>query len=553
MSNPKQLWLHVQTQLPDYIRGDPAYAQLLKFLELYWEWAQLEGSNNPVELIANAEANKTIDATIDAFVTYFAQTYLDDFPLIYDPAEASPTVKAHKRAQICRLIKHADELYVSKGMEDSFRTVFRVLYDEEIDLFYPKTVILKPSDGHWREDITVKITIDSGDINAFDLEYGSASVVESVDAAGTILTGGRGTIESIVAVNTYHELYFTPGSLVNITKEYQTTSGKTAPFSPGNKVQLTMGSTSVVGTILPVVSVTSVADAVGGHFVGDVITAGSSMPVLDTNTKLVVKSVTANGTIKAFNVVQSGWDLTPDQTILYDAALNVVGSCTVGGLTYYPGAYKTVEGVNPGFLSDQIKVRGPLSIKSLPYGHTPDEYYQEFSYVIKSAVNPDEWEPTIRALLHPAGYQVFANVQFQPLSTGGSDLLGLYRYNQDNVNDLDAYSDYKYHVVNVLPFSTADVVFTDSKAPTPLGPTLQSLNRFMYTFPAYAGGNQPYGAQIPSSVSATPALSLVAWHSSSVGTTPNSVFANLIVGNFFAGNAPKVKSNVMPQPYVIVS
>lgn len=549
--NPNQLWVQIQNQLPDYIRSDPAYAQLVTFLNAYYVWLQTTGQ--PIQVIADTQTNLSIDDTVDAFVEYFSHQYLDNFPLLYDPTETDPTIKAHKREQIKRLIKHADQLYISKGTDDSIKMLFRVLYGEEINLFFPKTVLLKPSDGHWYEAITIKISIVSGNINAFDLTYGSALALESVDGTNNTLTGASATIESFQAIHNYYELFITPGTLIGPTKAYSTVSGNQFAFTPGNKVILTLGGSTVIGTIFPVPSLFTINDTVGSHAVGDSIYVGNSLAILDTNILLQVKSVDTTGHIKKINVIDSFSDISSGYTYLYDRFNKVVGTCTIGGLTYYPGVYKTVEGVDLGFLSDQIKLRGPMPVKSLPEGHAAQEYYQEFSYVIQSSVSPQEWLPTVKALLHPLGYQLFGDIQIHPTTTGGFDLLGLYHFNKDTVNDVDVYSAYKYHLVNVLPFSTPNVLQLDSQPSNVLGPSLQSLNKFMMVSPPYVGGNTSYGATIPSSTAAFSGVLVVpAWSSSCIGSTQIKDFANLVVGDFFNGAAPTKRSNIMPQPYVLI-
>jgi hypothetical protein len=553
--NPKQLWLHTQNQLPDYIRSDPAYSNLVAFINAYYEWVQLTGQ--PVQVIADNASNLSIDDTTDNFIKYFANQYLDGFPLLYDVDETDPVVKAFRRQQIKRLIKHVNELYISKSTDDAFRMLFRVLYDEEIVIFYPKTVILKPSDGRWKEDITIKITIDSGDIDSFDLTYGSAVATESVDGTNTALTGARATIESILAVGIYHELHITPGSLVGSTKTYQFTSGNPYPFTPGHKVLLTMGDITVVGTILPVVSLITIvprSTQVGVQAVGAILHPGSTSLLQDSTATLSVKSIDDDGKAKAISVVNSGYQVPSSYTNLYDAFDNLVGTCIIGGLTYYTGRYVSWEGVFPGFLSDQIKIRGPLSIKSLPNGHTLAEYYQEFSYVIKSPIPPRLWDATVRKLMHPIGYEVFGDMLFWPSATGGANLLGLFDFNTDDINDLDEYYDYLYHQLYILPYSTEFVVMVNSQATNVLGPTLQTLNRFMMTFPPYETGNTNYGANVPiSSAGFGGATAVVAWDVDSLNSTQMKDYADLIVGDFFAGNAPLQKSNITAQLYMIVT
>ena len=567
-TNPKQLWLHLQNQLPDWIRHDPAYSQLVTFLNVYYEWLQTTGQ--PIQAIADTEANLNIDDTIDAFVKYFAAEYIADFPLLYDPDETDPTTKAHKRQQIKRLIKHADELYISKGIDDSFRMLFRVLFGTEIELFFPKTVILKPSDGHWIEPVTLKITVDSGDIEAFDLTYGSALVTESVDGTTSFLTGASATVESITNLGAYYELHLTKGSIVSSTKAYQASSGYLYPFAPANKVRIASGAGTVIGTILPVASLWTMiprASQVGAWQVGDTLYAcHGTYPAITYNTGVTftVRSIDENGKVKALDVADSGTDLAAIDTAIaagvgHPSAGRAVASLTRGGLTYYAGDWIVVDAAYPSFLSDQIKIRGPLSIKSQPNGHSAAEYYQEFSYVLKTPVTPNLWRNTVKGLMHPAGSVVFGDMLFWPTSAGGRELLGMFDRNTDDVNDLDVYFDTMYHQIKVLPFSTEFVVNTDSEGANKLGPSYQSFNRFMMTWPPYAHGNTLYGAYVPTSTddfdSEWPGgvIEVRAWSADALSVHNIRDYANLVVGDFYNGNAWVKKSNVGIQAYVLIN
>lgn len=550
--NPQQVWYGIQNRLPDYIKSDPVYSQLTVFLNLYYEWLQTSGM--PLEVISDTPSNLDIDETIDTFVGYFAEQYLDNFPLLYDPLESDPTIKAHKREQLKNLVKHANDLYISKGTDDSIKMLFRVLFGVEITLFFPKTVIFKPSDGHWQTPITIKIAVISGSISAIDFTYGSVSAVESIDGTTNTLTGASATIETIVAKGNYNELFITQNTLNGVTKSYAARSGISAAFSPGNKVIITSGATVVVGTIFPVPSTFTIADTFGSHLVGDSVFVGNAGGTIDTNIKLSIKSVDLTGKIKKINVIDSASDIAAGYTFLYDLLNRQIGTVTIGGLTYYPGLYEPVNGVNLGFLSDQLKIRGPLSIKSLPNGITPQEYYQEFSYVIKSPISLKFWKSTVLGLLHPSGYQLFGDVALNPVSASGFDLLGMFHFNRDTVNDLDIYGAAKYHEILVTPYTTLLVQAWISQPANILGPTLESLNKFMMVSPAYAGGNTYYGATIPASTAAfSGTLDVPAWGASNIGSTQIKDFANLTVGNFYNGLSRTFRSNIMPQPFIIVT
>jgi hypothetical protein len=89
--------------------------------------------------------NQDIDTTtLSGFYEYFRREVLSDFP---------SEILADKRL----VVKRIKDLYQSKGSKLSFKLLFRILYDEEIDFVNPADFILKTSDGRWVRDQLVNI------------------------------------------------------------------------------------------------------------------------------------------------------------------------------------------------------------------------------------------------------------------------------------------------------------------------------------------------------------------------------------------------------------
>jgi len=571
MINYKQLWLLAQYQLPDYLRHDKNYDKLVAFLEAYFAFLQEENELYGAEIISNMDLNRSIDTTLDAFVDHFTKEFLENFPIILDPDETDPQIKEQQRKQINRVVKHASDIYTSKSVEDAYKALFRILYDEEIEFFYPKTVILKPSDGKWRTPITVKIyNLSGADIGDFDLTYGSATATDLTPT--DVATGARATVESIIAATTglglTYELFLTPDSIVKPTREYSDSpAGFAYPFKPGNKVKLQLGDLIVYGTVVPVTSLLTVNDTFEGHTAGEALFAGDDINPNNASVVLEVKSVDANGRIKAVNVIDSGYNLTTAQDKIIDGNGDVVGSIIRGGLTYYPGTYTDID----GFLSDQIKLRGPLPNKAYPSGHIPQEYYQEFSYVIRTSVAMSDWSDAVRKILHPIGYEVFGDVMIRPsVESGGRSLLGMYTYNTNDVDDLDvAHGGYLYHLLTIMIvhwlqvkatlWSQSDVEVSLNLMLVPsasnlLGPTLESINKFKFVIPPYTAGSQYYGATIAASNAAMPGnLAVPAWDADTNSNSQIIHFRSLRVGDFFDGKAKVTKSNFCPETYVKIT
>jgi hypothetical protein len=133
----------VSSQVPDFIRAD--HPKFQRFVELYYQWLE----NNSATGISNTAGNtiyhamnldkyRDIDDTPDEFLRYFKDELLPYFP-------ENPTL------DIKKILKGAREYYSKKGSEESLKWLFKVLYNVDIEVNYPKEQILITSDGKWKK------------------------------------------------------------------------------------------------------------------------------------------------------------------------------------------------------------------------------------------------------------------------------------------------------------------------------------------------------------------------------------------------------------------
>lgn len=122
----------VAQQLPEFIRAD--HATFVAFVEAYYAW--MEESGNAINRSGLLLQSLNVDTTLDEFIDYFCHQFL-------------PGIPQHLITNKAFLIAHAKEFYRTKGTENSFKLLFRLLFDEEITISYPKDLILRVSDGKW--------------------------------------------------------------------------------------------------------------------------------------------------------------------------------------------------------------------------------------------------------------------------------------------------------------------------------------------------------------------------------------------------------------------
>jgi alpha-tubulin suppressor-like RCC1 family protein len=148
MSLSKKTSVKIAQQLPEFVRDDLNYQNFVLFLEAYYEWLETQYTANANSTIVSTTSQGItygsknilnyvdVDETLDEFVQYF----LNDF-LPYIPVEIS----TDKR----KLLKISKQFYQSKGTENSYKFLFKVLYDANIELFNTNDAVLRASDGKW--------------------------------------------------------------------------------------------------------------------------------------------------------------------------------------------------------------------------------------------------------------------------------------------------------------------------------------------------------------------------------------------------------------------
>ena len=118
---------NVANSFPQVYRNDAP--ELVEFTQAYYEH---------LDSVLTLDYFKItdLDSTYDEFIKFFQRKYLADIEL---PDNISPRI----------LIKHITDLYKRKGSEESIRLLFKMFFDENIELFYPSTSLLSPSNSDY--------------------------------------------------------------------------------------------------------------------------------------------------------------------------------------------------------------------------------------------------------------------------------------------------------------------------------------------------------------------------------------------------------------------
>lgn len=289
----------IETQLPDFINSD--HPQFKRFLELYYQWME---QNNP-DGISNTAGNtiyhamqmenyRDIDQTPPEFVKYFKDELLPYFP-------ENTSLSTEK------IIKAAREFYSKKGSDESLRWLFKALFDEDIEINYPKEQIFIASDGKWILPRAFRITVTEQNKHVnpdllerrivFGTSSGATCVVESANR-NVDPTNGKEILEVYIS---NIKKYFENGETIEI--EYVDENGSTQIFR--ERIIGTLSNIRVDSNIR-----TDPQQRRRGLFynVGDpvVITGGLNITPEANDAAAIVNDV-SQGSIEAVNMLFAGY------------------------------------------------------------------------------------------------------------------------------------------------------------------------------------------------------------------------------------------------------
>lgn len=185
----------VPSQLPEYIRDDPSYANFIAFIQAYYEWLEQDG--NVLNTTKKVLSYDDIDQTTDEFLAYFTNDFLQYFP---------EDVLVDKR----KAVKFARELYQSKGTLASYKLLFKVLYNSEFNLFLTNDAVLKASDGLWYQPKSIRLlSSDTRFFESINYSSGNYRVIGET-------TKALATIENVKLNNGKIEIFIS-----NMTRQFQ--------------------------------------------------------------------------------------------------------------------------------------------------------------------------------------------------------------------------------------------------------------------------------------------------------------------------------------------
>ena len=381
----------VEGLIPRQLISDSA--ALIEFLKEYYRFLNQE--NNPSYVINNLLNNRDLDTAVDEFITLIHNEIGSGFVknLIGDKQN---------------LYKHIQEFYRAKGSLDSFQLLFKLLFDTNVEITLPKDKILVASGGKWNQQTSIFISATVGDPLSL---YGK---IITISSSSDSLEVEVERIQRVTEGEDYYEIFITKN-----TEIYRIITGAT------------INQYGVVASVINSLNTIEVIYAGQNFEVPQYV----NIEYQSTGTKFRISELIGNGVDK-LKIISYGIGYTnnfyarivPRVEVIGGVDLVVIDEANLvteqgnepthailkfsnGPVALYTGEYSTTD----GFLSDDIYLQD-------------NYYYQQYSYVIKSGIQIDNYRNIVRKTVNPAGMIFFGKFEITNLFDVSENINSLIRY-----------------------------------------------------------------------------------------------------------------------------
>lgn len=423
----------VSKQIPEFARED--YPAFVAFIEAYYEYMDKKsftvGASGPTYSGGNQQRNlesiRDIDDTLDEYIQFF-KNELDIFGDNYTYIDQK------------LFLRKVKQLFLAKGVEASYKFLFKLLYNKVADVSYPWDSVLKASDGKWQQEMSIFVDMSSGDATTLPgnrisilgtnliikvyverVKYIRENIYEvfiNKNYYGNILVGQTISFNGIT------------GTIIPTTVSYQVAQPGSGYKIGDLIVGVTVSGGITIEQLLKVTKVNSTGGVVNvvtirygcGYEAGfyllksnQAITTESLLTIDKNSTRQY--SIPNNSTVEKYD--DFGYLLNPNYsevpyndpsyagTLLqqfYEESLSGQGlnpdylliRFDIGAVAKYQGHYNS----NDGFLDDDIYIQ--------------DSYrWQKYSYLITVDESLSKYKSLIKSYLHPAGVALFGEYQIQ--------------------------------------------------------------------------------------------------------------------------------------------
>ena len=425
----------IVNRFPSFVKRN--YQQFVLVMQLYFEWLEKEGN-----------------------VLHYLESYLDEFDTSNEQSKYWNSILADLGFMYQRpisiehrqLVVFLRDYYASRGSRQSAYFLFKLFFNEVVEVNYPRDQMLVSSFSEYKSDLIMYTSFDNN----------NSQVLRKInDGASNFDLVGYGLLSKSYCNIEYVDIFkYGPKSYMKM--RITTTS----EFIPGETIKIFSNDWHIQETILPTINITVKKQGKEKFIPGEEITGINSI-----NTgKIIVKSVTKGG-IDSLTIISGGQDyevndviLSTEKCGLFATVEEVDASGTITKIKLHNGGYnldhlptlyvKTKVGsgaefkttsnsignikriiiVDPVF-TDYPNTQHELTFKDTTFrlssiavfetqkyrrdskgiiginGIITDSlYYQQYSYRLDSNVPLHEYKDIIMNEIHPPGYILFARM-----------------------------------------------------------------------------------------------------------------------------------------------
>jgi hypothetical protein len=338
---------NIEGLLPRQLISDSA--ALIDFLKEYYRF--LNQDDGPSQIINNIISNRDLDEAVESFIALIRR-------------ELGQSMVNDLVADKINLYKHITEFYNSRGSLDSFRTLFRLLFNTEIEISLPKEKILVASDGRWVQQTSFFIDVSAG--NVFALYAQIINLTNPITGAITTVE-----IERIrqVAASTVYEVYIRKSVLL-------------AQISVGDTVKYL----GVEGTVISSLNDYEIVYGGTGFKVGQYIDIVD--PAVNLPAKIKVTRVLDGGVTK-FEFIRFNGGYADTEQYMVVATDNIVSAAA--DPEYNNGELKALTGDGSDFFKKELTVNGVRLVAAGAVGGqlaVPDEFIKKVARMYELFTDP---------------------------------------------------------------------------------------------------------------------------------------------------------------------
>ena len=445
MAKQDKLYPVLISRLPEFISDE--YPKFLEFLTEYFKWLETEhddGTVNFTRALLDFDNNKDIASRSDAYIDSILRSL--GFSVDRD-------MKMGKHF----LAMFVKNFYMSRGSEKSFRFLFKLFFNKDVRIDYPRKLVAKSSSAEYSSRTILMTTGENHNAPSYKAIVENEKAHFSTVITG-IVSGVQAAVEKIVdyTINGKRYLEFTiikpekrfiPGEAIHIEYdnykfiETNVKCGLIRVTTPGHyyhtndtiKVdiagQVQQGSYRVKRIQSGKIESVTVVAGGTGYSVGDRVYPVNSQSGAGFYAE--VSTIDASGAITSVRVDNAGWRYDNLPTLIIDSAGTgaslIPVSTSIGGVaeieSIVPVLYETYhtptmsftgngEGIAVEFVESSTfdtpskfldPVNGILGRKCII---TDSRLYQQYSYEVISDESPESYRD-LMDMVHPVGYQRF--------------------------------------------------------------------------------------------------------------------------------------------------